>query len=322
MARVIFMGTPDFAVPALDALAEAPDVTVVGVVTRRDRPAGRGRALEAPPVKRAALARGLLVPQPGSLRRPDAFEQLRALKPDLIVVAAFGQILPPDVLDLPPHGCLNIHASLLPRFRGASPIAAAILAGDAETGVTIMRMDAGLDTGAIVASARLAIAPDDTAASLTPRLARLGADLLVATLPGWMTGAIVPIPQDAAAATMTRLIHKGDGVIDWGMSAGELERRVRAFTPWPGTATTWRGQPIKVIAAHALAPGDVPPEARESPPGTVLAWGRGAGAKVAVICGDGTALALDVIQLPGKRALPASAVARGRPALVGARLPS
>jgi methionyl-tRNA formyltransferase len=275
-------------------------------------------------VKVAALALGLPVLQPGSLRKPMAQQQLADLAPDVIVVAAFGQILPPAVLDLPVRGCLNVHASLLPKYRGASPITATILAGDAETGNTIMLMDVGLDTGAIIAQEALPIAPDDTTATLTAKLAAQGADLLARTLPQWLAGALTPMPQDEAHATITRLIRKEDGIIDWHLQAIEIARQVRAYSPWPGTQTIWRGQPLKIISAHALTAADqAPPDlASDAMPGTVVTWGRGAGQRLAVICGDHTLLVLDVLQLPGKRAAAAADVARGQPALIGAVLPA
>ena len=320
--RVIFMGTPDFAVPALLALAEMPEVEVVGVVTRLDKPARRSTTPQPPPVKVAALANGLPVLQPGSLRKPSAQALLTALQPDIIVVAAFGQILPPEVLALPPHDCLNVHASLLPKYRGASPIASAILAGDAETGNTIMRMDVGLDTGAIITQEALPIAPDDTKPTLEAKLAQHGAALLARTLPDWVGGKLTAIPQDESQATMTRLIRKEDAAIAWAQSAAQIARQVRAFTPWPGTQTMWRGQPLKIVAAHPVSAADTPPDlAADLPPGTVVAWGRG-NAHVAIICGDHALLALDVLQLPAKRAAAAADVVRGQPALIGARLPS
>jgi methionyl-tRNA formyltransferase len=322
--RVIFMGTPEFAVPCLYALHELPNVDVVGVVTRRDRPAGRGRALEAPPVKRAALDLALQVLQPGSLRKPDTQVTLRDLAPDIIVVAAFGQILPPDVLTMPQYGCLNVHASLLPRYRGASPITAAILDGVAETGNTIMLMDEGLDTGAILAQAVLLIAIDDTTASLTARLAQEGAELLARTMPRWIGGEISPQPQDDSQATVTRLIRKEDGVADWTQSAAIAERRIRAFTPWPGTQTTWDGQILKIIAAHLPSPEELTilSTPNRATPGTVITWGRGTSARVGIVCGEHSLLVVDALQLAGKRALPATDVIRGQPTLVGAALPS
>jgi methionyl-tRNA formyltransferase len=318
--RMIFMGTPEFAVPSLRALAALPGWEVVGVVTRQDKPAGRGSAPQPPPVKVAALALGLPVLQPGSLRKPAAQQQLAALAPDLIVVAAFGQILPPAVLDLPPYGCLNVHASLLPRHRGASPIATAILEGDEETGNTIMLMDAGLDTGGWIAQFAFAIAPDDTTATLTKRLAEQGARLIAQVVPGWIAGHYAPAPQPEADATMTRLIRKEDGIIDWRHDAAMIDRQIRAYTPWPGTQTTWQGKPLKILAAHPLAETDHALSDLDVtlPPGTVIAWGRGAEQRLAVICGEQSLLVLDMVQLPGKRAGAAADIARGQPALIGA----
>jgi methionyl-tRNA formyltransferase len=315
--RVLFMGTPDFAVPALRALAEcaAPGallpsgMDIVGVVTRPDKPAGRGRQVAYAPVKQFALEAVLPVYQPGPLRKPEAFALLQSLAPDLIVVAAFGQILPSEVLRLPRHGCLNVHASLLPRWRGASPINAAILAGDAETGVTIMLMDEGLDTGPMLTDARTAIGADENVGQLFDRLATLGADLLLRTLPRWLAGEIIPRAQDEALATMTRPLKKEDGRIDWGQPASALARQVRAYTPWPGAFTTWNGHQVKLLAAHAVAE-----VAGERTPGTCFLLPNGA---LACACGEG-ALALDVVQLEGRRALPSADVLRGHPALADA----
>lgn len=318
--RMIFMGTPEFAVPSLRALAQLPGWEVVGVVTRQDKPAGRGSAPQPPPVKMAALELGLPVLQPGSLRKPTAQQQLADLAPDLIVVAAFGQILPPAVLHLPPYGCLNVHASLLPRHRGASPIATAILEGDELTGNTIMLMDAGLDTGGIIAQFAFAIEPRDTTATLTKRLAEQGAKLIAHVVPGWIAGEYAAAPQPEAEATMTRLIRKEDGIIDWRHDAAMIDRQIRAYTPWPGTKTTWRDQTVKIVTAHPLAEMDqtLADVAMSQLPGTVIAWGRGANQRLAVICGEESVLVLDTIQLPGKRAGAAADIARGQPALIGA----
>ena len=237
MTRIVFMGTPEFAVPTLEALADAHQV--VGVVTQPDRQAGRGRELRPSPVKEVALERDLPLFQPRTLRTPEAVEQLKGWEPDVIVVAAFGQILRQDVLDLPPHGCLNVHASLLPRWRGAAPVAATILAGDEVTGVTIMKMDAGLDTGPVLErSAPVKIEPDDTRAELKKRLAEVGADLLIRVLPAYLAGDLIPQPQPEAGVTYAEQLRKEDGRIDWQRSAAELDRQVRAFTPWPGVFTT------------------------------------------------------------------------------------
>jgi methionyl-tRNA formyltransferase len=323
--RVIFMGTPYFAVPTLQALCDgaAPGqlwpsgLDLIGVVTRADKPAGRGRTKVASPIKELALELGLPVFQPGSLRHADALTLLRHLAPDLIVVAAFGQILPPEVLKLPAHGCLNVHASLLPRHRGASPVAAAILEGDEQTGVTIMLMDEGLDTGPIIAQRATATGSDEVAGELAPRLAELGADLLVEVLPRWLAGGIVPTPQDPAQATTTRLLHKDDGRLDWALPAATLARQVRAYTPWPGAFTTWQGHQLKVLRAR---PVRQPPTTSPRDPGIVFLARADRGRELlACACGQG-ALALEMIQLEGRRALPSAEFLRGYAPIVGARL--
>lgn len=310
MARVVFMGTPDFAVPALEALADAHQV--VGVVTQPDRPAGRGQRLAPSPVKQAALERGLPLFQPQSLRTPEAVAQLAAWEPEVIVVAAFGQILRQDVLNLPPrsHGCLNVHASLLPRWRGAAPVAAAILAGDAVTGVTIMLMDAGLDTGPILAQREEPIRPDDTRATLQERLALLGTELLIETLPPYLAGDLLPRPQPEEGVTYAKQLRKEDGLLDWSLPAAELDRRVRALTPWPGAFTMWRGRRLKVLRAVPL-----PGWRGDAPPGTVVALADG----VAVATGKGV-LRLEEVQLAGKRPMDMATFIRGQREFVGSRL--
>ncbi len=306
MARVVFMGTPEFAIPTLERLIAQHQVA--GVVTQPDREAGRGRQVSHSPVKRLALAHGLPVLQPKSLRRePEAVERLRSLMPDVIVVAAYGLILPQAVLDIPTHGCLNVHASLLPKYRGASPIAGAILGGETETGITIMLMDAGMDTGPILAQVRAPIYPDDTTGTLEPRLARLGADLLAETLPRWLGGAITPRPQDNSQATYTRLLSKEDGQIDWTEPADLIARKVRAYNPWPGTYTIWAGNLLKILEAEA-----VPNPPALAQPGEVLADPMG----VAVGTGEGL-LRLKTVQLAGKRAMDAAKFARGARGFVG-----
>jgi methionyl-tRNA formyltransferase len=305
MARVVFMGTPRFAVPSLLVLCKHHHV--VGVVTQPDRPAGRGRSVAASPVKEAALAHGLPIYQPPSLRSSAAREQLARWQPELIVVAAFGQILPRPVLDLPVQGCLNVHASLLPRYRGAAPIPAAILAGDAVTGITLMRMDEGLDTGPILAQAELPIAPDDTAGSLTEKLAELGARLLVETLPGWLAGAVAERPQDAAQASLCRPLTKEDGWLDWATPAADLERRVRACHPWPGAYTTWQGQVLKVLRARPVAQ-----HVSGAQRGLVVALPGGIGA----VAGEGLLELLEV-QLAGKKPMAAEAFVRGHRGMLG-----
>lgn len=314
-AKVIFMGTPDFAVPALNALIETADRNqweVLAVVTQPDRPKGRGKTLAAPPVKIAAQKAGVKVFQPSTLKSQEAVTELAWLKPDVIIVAAFGQILRKNVLDLPPHGCLNIHASLLPRWRGASPVTAAIRAGDTETGVTLMQMDEGLDTGPMIARRSVPIQPTDTAGTLTTTLAKLGAALLVDTLPNWLAGNIAPQPQNDALATMAPRLQKTEGAIDWTQSAAEIERQVRAFHPWPGTFTRGpRGQ-LKIITVN-LSANTLPPSG--SKPGTVFRQQPG----VYVTTGLG-AIRLETVQPAGKTPMQATALLNGQPELLGAQL--
>jgi len=242
------MGSPEFALPTLKALAE--NFTIAGVVTQPDRPAGRGRNLKAPPVKELALDLGLSVIQPQRLKEPIAKEQIYRWNPDLMVVAAFGQILPPDVLDLPPYGSLNVHASLLPRWRGAAPIHAAILYGDNDTGITIMKMDPGLDTGPILSKCSTPISPNDTTGSLSPRLAELGANLLLETIPRYLAGDLDPEPQDNTHATYAPPIKKAEAELDFNHSAISLERRIHAFNPWPCAFIDWHGKRLKIHRAH------------------------------------------------------------------------
>ena len=320
--RVVFMGTPDFAVPTLRVLLQnaAPGrvwhagLDVVGVLTRPDKPAGRGRQLAASPVKRFAEEHGIPVAQPRSLRQLEAQEQLAALAPDVSVVAAFGQILPPEVLGLPRFGSLNVHASLLPRHRGAAPIEGAILAGDEQTGISIMLMDEGLDTGPVLAQAATAIAVDENGGALFARLAELGAQTLINTLPLWLAGGLTPEAQDERVATLTRPLTKEQGRLDWTQPAVQLARQVRALTPWPGAYTTWEGKQLKILAAHP-----VPSAAGTHPPGHTFVTGEGDAKRLCVATGQGM-LALDVIQLEGRRALPAADVLRGHPTLADTQL--
>ena len=246
--RVVFMGSPDFALPGLRGIATAYDV--VGVVTQPDRASGRGRGLKSPPVKTLALELGIPVIQPEKLRVLEAMEQLRAWNPDLIVVAAYGQILKKEVLDLPRFGCINVHASLLPRWRGAAPINAAILHGDEETGVTIMQMDVGLDTGPMLAKQSMRLTRDDTAGSVTENLSHIGADLLIETLPDYLEGKIIPQPQSDIGATYAPMLKKEEGRLDFTRDVNELERRVRAFNPWPGAFMNFDGASLKIHKAH------------------------------------------------------------------------
>jgi len=251
MTKIVFMGSPDFAVPTLRGLAAHYEM--VGVVTQPDRESGRGHALKSPPIKLLADELGLNVIQPEKLRAPEAMNQLRLWSPNLIVVAAFGQILKPDVLALPPHGCVNVHASSLPRWRGAAPIQAAILAGDVETGVTIMSMDQGVDTGAIINQRTIKIEDDDSAGSLSKKLSHLGADLLIETLPRYLSGELNPQPQDESKATYAPMLKKENGLLDFKKPVEELVRSVNAFNPWPGAYVEWNGGMLKIHRAHAEA---------------------------------------------------------------------
>lgn len=250
MIKIVFMGSPEFALPSLRALTGANDYEVVGVVTQPDRASGRGREVKMPPVKTLALELGIPIRQPEKLRAPEAMQQLKLWSPDLVVVAAFGQILKQDVLDLPRFGCLNVHASLLPRWRGAAPINAAILHGDEETGVTIMKMDAGLDTGAMLAKKSMRLPPDGTAGTVTSTLSRLGADLLIETLPRWLAGEIQLTPQDDALSTYAPMLKKEDGRLDFTREVNELERQVRALNPWPGAFMEFDGTMLKIHRAR------------------------------------------------------------------------
>lgn len=299
--RIVFMGSPDFAVPALEALARR--YPVVGVVTQPDRPAGRGGTVRLPAVKRAALRLGLPVIQPEKLRQPEAMEQLRAWSPDVIVVAAFGQILRPAVLDLPPFGCLNVHGSLLPRWRGAAPVQAAILAGDAETGITIMKMDAGVDTGPILSQRALPIAADETGGSLFVKMSALGAELLLETLPRYLSGELVPQPQPEGGATYAPMLKKEDGLLDFNQPAAALERRVRAMNPWPGAYFEWAGGILKVHKAHT----DFVFTYMFQPPGTRTVCDG----LPAIYGGDNAMLVLDEIQPAGKKSMPGKAFLSG-----------
>ncbi len=310
--RIVFMGTPEFSVPALEYLVKS-EYRVVGVYTQPDRPTGRGRTLEQSPVKKVALEHSLEVFQPVGLRNTDEVQRLAALRPDLILVSAFGKILPQDILDMPPFGCLNIHPSLLPKYRGATPIPSAILGGDSETGVTIMLMDTGMDTGPIVSQIIVGIEPQDTTESLSNRLAQAGVRVLAETLPLWFDRSLKTQPQDGTKVTYTAPITKEEGVINWQMSAEEISRRVRAFYPWPGCYTWWQGKLLKILEAVALH------NKRESLPGRVIALAPGQPAVVGVETGD-RILGLLRVQLEGKRALTAAEFLSGQRTFVGSIL--
>ncbi len=248
--NIVFMGTPDFAVGTLKAIAEA-GYTVTGVITQPDKPRGRKKELMPGPVKEEALKLGLNVYQPKRIRDAEAVEAVRAMNPDMIVVAAFGQIIPKEILDMPKYGCINVHASLLPAYRGAAPIQHAILDGLEKTGVSIMLMNEGLDTGDIIRTEELVIAPDETGGSLFDRLADLGADLLIRTIPDIVSGAVTPVPQPAESTTpYASMISKEDGRINWNEDADVIERKIRALNPWPSAYTTLDGKMLKIWKAH------------------------------------------------------------------------
>jgi methionyl-tRNA formyltransferase len=307
--RTVFMGTPAFAVPTLDVLLQA-GLDLVGVYTQPDRPKGRGQALAIPPVKEMALRHGIPVFQPQKLRAPEVVEELRALAPDLIVVVAFGQILPRSVLEIPRHGCINVHASLLPKYRGAAPINQAIIDGEKETGITTMLMDVGLDTGPMLLKRALSIGPDETAGELHDRLCRLGGETMAATLQLLLRGELHPQVQDDSQTCYAAMLKKEDGRINWSQSAQQIHNRIRGLAPWPGTYTFLHGEPLKLFLTRV--------EAGEGEPGSILPPASDA---VRIACGSGI-LAVRELQLPGKKRLAAADFLRGCPLPAGSRLES
>lgn len=295
--KVVFMGSPDFALPVLKSLAE--NYPVVGVITQPDKPAGRGKTLTSPPVKNLADQLNIPVIQPRRMKEAEAKEQLHLWDPDLIVVAAFGQILRQDVLDLPRYGCVNVHASLLPRWRGAAPIQACILAGDATSGVSIMKMDAGIDTGAVISQKQICLAAKETSGSLSEKLANLGANLLIETLPKYLRGEISPVEQNPEDATYARMLNKEDGELRFDLPADHLERMVRAFQPWPGAYLFIQGEMLKVHQAviesgDGLRPGE-----------------RGSVRGLPAVGASGGVLVLEVVQPAGKKAMNGDVYLRG-----------
>ncbi len=320
MLRLIYMGTPQFAVPALEALiaSAAPGrilkdgYKIVSVITRVDKPVGRGQGIVYAPVKQTALAHNIPVWQPGSLKRPENSAALAEYQADLYIVAAFGQILSQAVLDLPRYGTLNIHASLLPKYRGVSPITEAILQGDTEAGVTIMQIDAGVDTGPMLLKRSIPLTGDETTGSLTAKLGELGAQALVEVLPRWVAGEITPEPQDELRASHTHMLRKEDGEISWEQPAAVLARKVRAYTPWPGAYSHWRGKLVKIVVAEAvpLEPGE------PVPTGTVMLHEAAGHKTLAIVTGQGL-LAVKQLQLEGKRAMSAEEFLRGYPQIAG-----
>ena len=299
--RILYLGTPDFAVIPLEALVDA-GYTIITVLTQPDRPAGRRRTLTAPPVKLAAERLGIPVLQPVTLRDADVGSQLAALQPDIGIVAAYGEILRKAVLNLPPLGYLNIHPSLLPRHRGPAPVATAILEGDTETGVTIMKLNRRMDSGPIVEQTTVPLLPDARTGPMTDRLFTLGAQMLIDVLPRYATGTCALREQDDSQATMTRLIAKTDGVIDWSQSAHALERATRAYTPWPGATTTWQGQPLKLLRTAVQ-----PDWHGDAAPGTIITT-----TPVPTVATGSGALQLHELQPAGKRPMSGSAWITGQ----------
>lgn len=306
------MGTPALARVCLEALLKEPGFQIVGVVTQPDRPKGRNLKLQPSPVKEAAVHAGLPVLQPAKARDPEFLAALRALQPDLIAVAAFGQILPGDILELPRHGCLNVHTSLLPKYRGAAPIQWAILNGDRETGVTIMRMDAGLDTGDILTQRATPIEPADDAQTLHDRLAQLGAELLVRSIPDYVAGKLSPQPQPTEGVSHAPKLKKEDGRVDWHLPARAIWNRVRAFTPWPGAFTFLPAQPH----ARLLKLWETQVESDVGKPGEIL---RADENGILIGCGE-ESLCVRSLQREGGRRLSAAEFLGGHPLKVGDKL--
>ena len=304
--RVIFMGTPEFAVPSLEALLKSDD-QVVGIITQPDRPKGRGQSLTSSPIKLIAERERLPLLQPTKMKDPGFLDALRAWKPDLITVAAFGRILPPVILNLPPRGCINVHGSLLPKYRGAGPIQWAIINGETETGITTMVMDEGMDTGAILLQERLPINVEDTAGTLSTRLAELGGRLLIKTITLLKAGNLVPRQQDHSQATLAPLLKKEDGVIDWAMSATAIANRVRGLTPWPGAYTFAGKERWTIWRTEAIA------EQVTGLPGTVTQVTKDA---VHVATGNGV-LVLREVQPANRRRMTVSDYLAGHPISVG-----
>jgi methionyl-tRNA formyltransferase len=315
VSPLIFFGTPEFAVPTLDALAAAGRLPA-RIVAQPARPAGRGRNLEEPAVARWARAQGVPLSQPQRVRAPEFIAELRPLAPALAVVVAFGQIFPPDLLALPGHGCINVHASLLPLHRGAAPIQAAIAAGDAATGVTTMRMEEGLDSGPILLQEQTAIGPRETAGELAARLAVMGGQLVVATLARLERGDLEERPQDVAHATYASRLTRDSGRVDWQLTAETLDRRLRAFTPWPGLTAELGGEPVKLLRARPLPEAAAPPPAAGAEPGIYLGPVDGF---LAVACGGGTLLGIAELQRAGRKSAAALDFANGERLRVGQR---
>jgi methionyl-tRNA formyltransferase len=299
--RILFCGTPEFAVSSLRALLAASEISIEAVITQPDRPRGRGQATASPPVKDVALAAGLHVFQPEKIKAESSQEFIAKVKPDAIVIIAYGQIIPARLLEIPRLGWINVHASLLPKYRGAAPIQWAIINGETRTGVTTMRIDAGLDTGPTLEATELAIGADETAPELSKRLAEAGAALIVSTLAKLEGGEIVPRPQDNSLATSARPLKKKDGATDWSLTAQQIYNRIRGLDPWPGTFTTFRGQVTQFWGRPGVAGGEA------GNPGTI----RVAHGQVFASCGRGTWLQLTEVRLEGRKRVAARDFANG-----------
>ncbi len=312
-ARIVFAGTPEFAATHLAALLRA-GIMPVAVYSQPDRPAGRGQQLQMSPVKQLAVQHGIAVEQPVNFKSDEARQRLSAYQPDLLIVVAYGLLLPQAVLDIPRLGCVNVHGSLLPRWRGAAPIQRALLAGDRETGVELMRMEAGLDTGPVLASARTPVSADDTGGSLHDRLASLGAELLVSQLPNLLRGELVPQPQNDALATYAKKLEKAEAVIDWSQPAVQIDRQIRAFNPWPVAQTTLGAETLRIWFSKTSD------RTSHAEPGTIIEQQADA---LLVATGDGV-LAITELQWPGGKRLPVRHILNARAAqlAVGVRLGS
>ena len=318
LMRVVFMGTPQYAVPVLEELKADSSAEVVAVYTPPDRPRGRGREIETTPVKAAALEMGIPVCQPVSFRSEGVREELASFLPDVVVVAAYGKLLPASVLELPPHGCLNIHPSLLPSYRGPSPVVTAILDGVAETGVSLMLLDEGMDTGPIVAQETYPLNGTETALFLTEELFKTGGKLLVDRLQPWVKGRLPLTAQEDTLATVTSKLERSDGAADWTQSAEHLERRQRAFTPWPGLFTQWEDKTLRLLEVSSLQIGRQSGESVTPESGEVVALDQ-----EDTLVGIGTAkgiLGVKRLQLEGRRAATSAEFLRGYPNFVGSKL--
>jgi methionyl-tRNA formyltransferase len=299
--RIVFCGTSDFALPSLRHLAAQPDFQIVGVVTQPDRPRGRGQATASPPVKDAAVAAGLAVYQPQKIKSDEALEYFKRVAPDVVAIIAYGQIIPQRLIEIPRLGWINLHGSLLPKYRGAAPVHRAILNGETRTGLTTMRIDAGLDTGPMLLKYESEIGPDETAPELYARLAEAGAPLLAETLRGIERGTLTPAPQDNSQATFAPPLKKEEGRIDWSLPAQRIYNRIRGLQPWPGTFTSFRGKNCAIWGR----PADLAPS--QQPPGAIALRGD----NVIVACGEGSALRIEFVQLEGRKRITGREFANG-----------